>query len=59
MNNINVTTFRVVPTPKRLRTDPKAKPRSYTITWATGEKLLSSIQTITALGYYISRQVTR
>jgi hypothetical protein len=51
---MNVTIFRVVPTPARLKRDPNAKPREYPITWADGDKLIVSIQTITALGYYIA-----
>ncbi len=52
--DINVVTFRVVPTPARLRSDRSAKPRDYTITYSSADKLLVSVQTITSLGYYIA-----
>ena len=49
-----VVTFRVVPTPAKLRKIPTAKTRDYPITYSDSEKLISSIQTICSLGYYIA-----
>jgi hypothetical protein len=51
---MNLTIFSVVPTPERMARDPKAKRRDYPITWSDGQKLVTAIQTITSLGYYIA-----
>ena len=45
---------RVVPTAKKLVRVPTAKPRNYPITASDLDKLLSSLQTIVSLDYYIA-----